>query len=80
MTIESVTAPSFDVSHAAQQRARRDTGRCDEHVVARDKVVGREHAVEVVACLDECRPLFSGARPELSLDPTADAFQRRPRR
>src|SRR5215207_8833682 len=36
-------------SHAAQEDAAGDAGRRDEDIVARNQIVGRQHAVEVVA-------------------------------
>ena len=43
----------------------RHAGRGDEHVVARDEVVGREHAVDVEAGGLEALVLVLVARPEL---------------
>ena len=65
ITIESVTAPSRRVAHAAQQRARRDAGRRDEDVVPGDEVVGGQNAVGVEAGVDDLLPLAVVARPEL---------------
>ena len=56
------------VADAAQQRAGRDAGRGDEDVLARDEIVGREHALGVEPGVDELLPLLVVPRPELALD------------
>ena len=65
------------VADAAQQRARRHAGCGDEDVVARDEVVGGQHPLGIEARVDELLALLVVPRPELPLDPAADALERR---
>ena len=53
ITIDSVSTPVADDAHAAEQRAARDPGRGDEHVLALHQVVRRQHTVELEAGLDQ---------------------------
>src|SRR5829696_193826 len=69
--------PSAADAHAAEERAAGDAGRGDEDVVARDEVVGRQHAVDVVAGVEQLLPLHVVARPEPALDRAAHALDRR---
>src|SRR5262249_49506880 len=66
-------------ARAAEQRAARDTGRGDEHVVARNEIIRREHPVDVVPGLDELHALRLVTWPELALDGAAEALDRRRR-
>ena len=68
ITIESVIAPVGRVADPAQERAVVTPGRGHEDVLARDEVVGRQHAVGVEAGVDELLALLVVARPELALD------------
>src|SRR5918995_5822471 len=62
---------------AAQEDAARDAGRGDEDILARDQIVGREHAVDVVAGVDELLALHVVAWPQLALNGAAQALDRR---
>src|SRR5438093_1912934 len=64
------------VADAAQQRAGRDAGRCDEDVLPRDEIVRHEHSFRIETLLHEPLPLVGIARPELPLDSSAHALQR----
>src|SRR5690242_8484569 len=64
------------VAHALQQIAVADAGGAEEHVVAGDEVVLREHPVEVVAGVERGLALGVVARVQSTEDLAPDALER----
>src|SRR5919198_66730 len=64
---------------AVEEGAVRHARGRDEDVVAADEVVGRQHALGVVARVDELRPLLVVSRPEPPLHRAAETLDGRRR-
>jgi hypothetical protein len=62
------------VAHAAEEVAVADAGGREEHVVALDEVVGREHLVEVVTHVERGAALVAVAWPQPPLDRAAQTL------
>src|SRR5262245_18558857 len=67
----------LDDPDAAEQRAAGAAGRGDEEIAAPHEVVGGQHAVDLVADVQERLALLGVARPELALHRPAKALDRR---
>src|SRR5680860_1378156 len=67
------------VAHPLEQVAVGDARRGEEHVLARDEIVGPEHAVEVVAGVECGAPFVVVAGPEATDDLSTERFERRGR-
>ena len=79
MTIESVIGAVAHVADAAQERAGR-TPVAATNTSSPARVVGREHALDVVAGVEQALPLVVVPRPQLRLDAASDSSSTPPRR